>query len=316
MPRKLRVEYPGAIYHVMSRANGTGNIFETDVDRQDFVKTLAETCDKTGFEVHAYCLMRNHFHLVVETPNGNLVAGMRWFLSAYTLRFNPRHKRFGHVFSGRYKALIVDGSGNGYLRTVCDYVHLNPVRAKLLRPEQRLLEYPWSSFGLYLAAAPHRPVWLRVDRLLGEHGIQQDNAAGREQFERRMERRRAEASDGEEWKAVRRGWCLGPPEFRESLLERMEGKLGEHDSGALKRESAEAKAERIVREEVKRLGWNTRELSQRPKSDPAKLALASRLRRETTLPLKSIAARLHMGTWKSLNAKLYRWRKTNETPGR
>ena len=141
MPRKPRVEYPGAIYHVMSRANGKGNIFETDVDRQDFVKTLAEACAKTGFEVHAYCLMRNHFHLVVETPNGNLVAGMRWLLSAYTLRFNPRHQRFGHVFSGRYKALVVDGSGTGYLRTVCDYVHLNPVRARLLQPGQRLLEY-------------------------------------------------------------------------------------------------------------------------------------------------------------------------------
>jgi putative transposase len=120
MPRKPRIEYPGAIYHVMSRANGRGVIFETDVDRQDFVKTLAETCDKAGFEVHAFCLMRNHFHLVVETPNGNLVAGMKWFLSAYTLRFNARHERFGHVFSGRYKALLVDGSSNGYLRRVCE----------------------------------------------------------------------------------------------------------------------------------------------------------------------------------------------------
>ena len=80
MPRQLRVEYAGAIYHVMSRANGKGNIFEGDVDRHDFIKTLAEACGKTGFEVHAYCLMRNHFHLVVETPNANLVAGMRWLL--------------------------------------------------------------------------------------------------------------------------------------------------------------------------------------------------------------------------------------------
>jgi REP element-mobilizing transposase RayT len=124
----------------MSRANGKGEIFETDVDRQDFIKTLAEACGKTGFEIHANCLRSNHFHLVVETPHGNLVAGMRWFLSAYTLRFNLRHQRFGHVFSGRYKALMVDGSGNGYLRTVCNYVHLNPVRARLLRAEQRLLE--------------------------------------------------------------------------------------------------------------------------------------------------------------------------------
>jgi REP element-mobilizing transposase RayT len=80
----------------MSRADGKGKIFETDVDRQDFVKRLAEACAKTGFEVHAYCLMRNHFHLVVETPNGNLVAGMRWLLGAYALRFNPRHHAKSH----------------------------------------------------------------------------------------------------------------------------------------------------------------------------------------------------------------------------
>ena len=82
--------------------------------------------------------MGNHFHLVVETPLPNLVAGMKWLLGTYTARFNRRHKLFGHLFSGRYKALVVDGSGNGYLRTVCDYVHLNPVRAKLLLPEQPL----------------------------------------------------------------------------------------------------------------------------------------------------------------------------------
>lgn len=313
MPRKLRVEYSGAIYHVMSRANGKGNIFETDVDRHDFVKTLAETCQKTGFTIHAYCLMRNHFHMVVETPNGNLVAGMRWFLSAYTLRFNPRHKRFGHVFSGRYKALIVDGSGTGYLRTVCDYVHLNPVRAKLLKPQERLLAYPWSSLGLYLAAPPHRPAWLRVDRLLGEHGIQRDDSAGREQFERRMEARRTEESDVEEWKKIRRGWCLGSAEFKEDLLERMEGRLGEHHSGALKRESAQAKAERIIAEELKGRNWSERDLKLRIKSDPEKLALAARLRRETTLTLPVIAARLQMGSWKSFRAKLHRWRKAQET---
>jgi putative transposase len=313
MPRKLRVEYPGAIYHVMNRANGKGNLFESDVDRQDFVKTLAETCAKTGFQVHAYCLMRNHFHLVVETPNGNLVAGMRWFLSAYTLRFNPRHKRFGHVFSGRYKALVVDGSGNGYLRTVCDYVHLNPVRARLLKPEQRLLEYPWSSFGGYLAALAHRPDWLRVDRLLGEHGIQRDDVAGREQFERRMEARRTEETDGDEFKAIRRGWCFGPAEFKAHLLERMEGKLGDHHSGELKRESAEGKAERIIAEELNRRRWTERDLEQSAKSEPEKLALAARLRRETTLTLPLIAARLHMGTWKSLNAKLHRWKRASET---
>ena len=102
----------------MSRGNRRGDIFLDDVDRQDFLKTLAEACLKTGFQVHAYCLMRNHFHLVVETPNANLVAGMRWLLSTYTLRLNHRHRLFGHVFSGRYKALVVDSSSPGYLKTV------------------------------------------------------------------------------------------------------------------------------------------------------------------------------------------------------
>ena len=176
MPRKLRIEYPGAIYHVMSRGNRRQDIFLDDVDRHDFLKTLAEACQKTAWEVHAFCLMSNHYHLVLETPNANLVAGMAWLQSTYTIRLNHRHKLIGHVLSGRYKAQLIEGSGNGYLRTVCDYVHLNPVRAHLLKPEERLLAYPWSSFGYYLSAPEHRPQWMRADRLLGEHGIVEDRA--------------------------------------------------------------------------------------------------------------------------------------------
>ncbi len=111
MARKLRVQYPGAIYHVMNRGDRREPIFQDDKDRQLFLQTLGEACEKTGWHVHAWCLMPNHFHLVIETPKANLVAGMKWFLGAYTGRFNRRHKLFGHLFSGRYKALIVDGSG-------------------------------------------------------------------------------------------------------------------------------------------------------------------------------------------------------------
>ena len=128
LPRQLRIEYHGAIYHVMNRGDRRERIFRDDLDHKRFLTTLAEVCTKTDWQVHALCLMGNHFHVVVETPNANLVAGMRWFLGTYTARFNRRHKLFGHLFSGRYKALVVDGRGNGYLRTVCDYVHLNPVR--------------------------------------------------------------------------------------------------------------------------------------------------------------------------------------------
>ena len=164
--RKLRIQYPGAIYHVMSRGDRREDIFEDDKDRQRFLETLGEACQKTAWQVHAYCLMRNHFHLVVETPQPNLVAGMKWFLGVYTSRFNRRHKEFGHLFSGRYKALIVDGSGNGYLKSVCDYVHLNPARAGLLKVEQRLSDFTWSSYPLYLAGPGRRPAWLVVERLL------------------------------------------------------------------------------------------------------------------------------------------------------
>ena len=136
MARKLRVEYPGAIYHVLNRGDRREAIFHDEADRQSFLGTLGEACLKTGWQVHAYCLMSNHFHLVVETPQPTLVAGMKWLLGTYTGRFNRRHRLFGHLFSGRYKSLIVGGSGNGYLRTVCEYVHLNPVRSKLLQSQQ------------------------------------------------------------------------------------------------------------------------------------------------------------------------------------
>lgn len=109
-----------AIYHVMNRGDRRKAIFQDDCDRRCFLETLGQCCAKTGWQVHALCLMGNHFHLVIETPQANLVAGMKWFLGTYTRRFNRRHKLFGHVFSGRYKCLIVEGSGTGYPRTVCD----------------------------------------------------------------------------------------------------------------------------------------------------------------------------------------------------
>ena len=110
MPRQVRIQYSGAIYHVMSRGNRPQDIYLDDVDRQDFLKTLAEACQKTGWQVHAYCLMSNHYYLVAETPNANLVAGMAWLQSTYTIRLKHRHKLIGHVLSGRYKAQLVEGS--------------------------------------------------------------------------------------------------------------------------------------------------------------------------------------------------------------
>jgi len=307
MPRRLRIQYPGAMYHVMSRGDRREKIFLDDIDRQDFVKTLAEACQKASWQVHAYCLMPNHYHVVLETPEPNLVVGMAWLQSTYTIRLNHRHKLVGHVLSGRYKCQLVEGSGNGYLKTACDYVHLNPVRARMLKPEERLLAYPWSSFGAYVAAPEHRPFWIRTDRLLGEHGIQEDSTAGRQQFEQRMEARRLEETDPEADKALRGGWFLGSESFKRQALARMEGSLGGHHAGELHQEAAQAKAERIIADELQRRGWQERDLITRRKNDPAKLEMAARLRRETTLSLKAIAVRLQLGTSKTANGKLHKY---------
>lgn len=308
MARKLRVEYPGAIYHVMNRGDRREEIFKDDKDRERFLETLGEVCARTGWQVHALCLMGNHFHLVVETPQGNLVAGMKWLLGTYTSRFNRRHKLFGHLFSGRYKALIVDGSGNGYLRTVCDYVHLNPARAKLVKPGQPLSGYRWSSWPEYLKAPGERWPWLRVDRFCGEYRIPQDSAAGRRELERAVEARRA-AESGVEYKAIRRGWCLGEETFRAELLAQMTERRGAEHYGPERLETDVAQAERILSEELKRRRWQEADLAKRAKGDLGKVAIAGRLREETLVTVKWIAGRLNMGTAGYVNNRLYRWRK-------
>ena len=279
----------------MNRGDGPEPIFLDDADRESFLDTLGETCAKTNWLIHAYCLMPNHFHLVLETPNANLVAGMKWFLGTYTSRFNRRHKYFGHLFSGRYKALIVDGSGNGYLKTVCDYVHLNPVRAKRLRREERLESFRWSSYGYYLRKPHKRPPWLRTNRLLGEWRIARDSKVGRKQFQHYMERRRWEEAP-QAVKRIERGWCLGSDEFRKELLAEMQEQVGPHHGGGERQETEEAKAERILTEELKRSRLNLAELKRRKKGDQKKCKIALRLRDETTMTWGWIAERLLMGT--------------------
>ena len=299
MPRKLRVEYEDALYHVMNRGDRREVIFHGDEDRQLFLETLGQACQRTGWQVHAWCLMPNHFHLVVETPKANLSAGMQWLLGTYTARFNRRHKQFGHLFSGRYKALIVDGSGNGYLKSVCDYVHLNPARAGLLKPGQPLAAYLWSSWPEYLKRPGQRRAWLRVDRLLGEWGIGADNAAARRQLERGMEQRRELEGSREnlEWRKLRRGWCWGPESFRAELLELIGEKRGGQHYGGELRESDEQKAQRLVQEMLRKAGWEEKDLRRLKKGNRKKARMAARLHEETTMTWAWIVQRLAMNHW-------------------
>jgi REP element-mobilizing transposase RayT len=214
MSRKLRIEYPGAMYHVMNRGDQREDIFRDDEDRQKFLSTLGEACGKTEWQVHAYCLMRNHFHLVLETPQANLVFGMKWLLGVYT---------------------------------------------------------------------PGK-------------GIPKDSEAGRRQFGLQMERRRAEESAAN-YEAIRRDWVLGSEAFRQELLAAVVERVGPSHYGAERQETGLQKAERVVEKEIERLGWDENDLRARRKGHRSKVMLARRLRQETTMSLKWIAARLQMGTW-------------------
>src|SRR5258706_8306926 len=141
MSRPLRLEFPGAIYHVTSRGNARAPIFADDGDRELFLETLAHVVERFHWLCHAYCLMDNHYHLLIETPDPNLSKGMRQLNGLYTQRFDRRHGRVGHVFQGRFKAILVER--DSYLLELCRYVVLNPVRAKMVKQPK---QYQWSSY--------------------------------------------------------------------------------------------------------------------------------------------------------------------------
>ena len=149
MARPLRIEFSGAIYHVTSRGNARCAIYEDDEDRRAFLSALDRVMVRFHWICHAYCLMDNHYHLLIETPEGNLSQGMRQLNGVYTQGFNRRHNRVGHLFQGRFKAIVVDR--DSYLLELCRYIVLNPVRAgEVSRPE----EYRWSSYRATAGLSP------------------------------------------------------------------------------------------------------------------------------------------------------------------
>ncbi len=258
------------------------------------MRTLGEVFGKTGWQVHAYCLMSNHFHLVLEAPQANLAVGMQWFLGTYTLRFNRRHQQNGHLFQGRYKAQLIDERSSNYLRAACDYVHLNPVRAGLVQPKEKLEVYRWSSYDGY-RHPKGRPPWLRIDRLFGEHGLTSDTAANRREFERRMRAARSQG-DGDDEEQLRRGWKLGAEDFADWLAGKL-SRVGRSGERAQERnETDEALAERLVAEGLLAARWREVELTRQPKGHPVKVMLARGLRSHTPMSRRWIATRSHMGS--------------------
>jgi len=165
MSRPLRIEFPGALYHVTSRGDGRENIYLDDIDRVNWLEVFSEVCERFNWLCHAYCLMSNHYHLLIETPDSNLSLGMRQLNGVYTQRFNRKHRRVGHVFQGRYKAILVDKEI--YLLELARYIVLNPVRAQMVRSAKNWI---WSSYqqtaGLTLVDEFSQLRFLQVDWVL------------------------------------------------------------------------------------------------------------------------------------------------------
>jgi putative transposase len=294
MARAPRIEFAGAIYHVMNRGDHLEPIFQDDRDRERFVETLAEGCESAGWVVHSFVLMPNHYHLLLETMRPTLVKGMQWLNATYTQRYNGRHRTHGHLFQGRYKALLVDGESGGYFLSVSDYVHLNPVRAKLVRTGEEFWAYRWSSAAWLAGKRPGRPKWLRFERVYAELGLDRWSRQTQREFADYLSRRAAQIAASEaQWKPIRRGWCLGGETFREAMKSRL-AEIGRRPSrpdswsGEAVEELEQHGAERLLAAAVQVLGYSN--LGQMRGAD--RFLVAKFIRSRTKVPVAWLAERL------------------------
>jgi putative transposase len=325
MARSIRLEVAGGFYHVMARGNRREAIFLDAADRRFFLQALEKACAMTGWRVHAWVLMGNHYHLLIETPEPNLVAGMQWLQNSYTRHFNVRHRLWGRVFGDRYKAVVVEGRERFYYQTVLDYIHLNAVRAGLVKAAQgqSVMDYEWSSIaGGYALAASKRPKWLAVGAGLSAFDFS-DNAAGRRQMVERLDRRAVEEESErcgvpvlpEQIDArcshLRRGWYWGREAFAAKMLKLAPAvikrtKARAYRSATARRAHDLRQAERWLCEGLAAAGLSPGELATLKGSDPRKLALARLLWRKTTVSQSWLAEKLHLRSAANVSQQLRR----------
>jgi len=263
MARPLRIEYDGALYHVTSRGNERKLIFKDTTDRVSFLSILSQVTERFHWFCHAHCLMDNHYHLVIETPDGNLSKGMRQLNGVYTQAFNRRHRRVGHLFQGRFKGILVQK--DSHFLEVCRYVVLNPVRAKAVNNPR---EWAWSSYRP-TAGLGKVPACLTTEEILGQFG--QRRAASQEKY-------REYVKDGMEhssiWEDLEAQSLLGVEGFAEALRDHVTGTrrvreipkgqrlLGRESLTKLfERAKTKTKRDRLIAEAVNRHGYSQIEVA-------------------------------------------------------
>lgn len=294
MARKLRLEYAGAIYHVISRGNYRADVFRTGATKEAFLKCLGEACGKADWVVHAWCVMSNHYHLCVETPDPNLVEGMRWLQGTFSVRFNRLRRERGHVFQGRYKAVLVDPDAVG---AVCHYIHLNPVRAGLVRPEA-LGRWPWSSMAT-MVNRRRRPKWYSPDAALSHAGGLSDTAQGWKRYleylawlqEDEAGKRRME------FERLSKDWAVGTMAFKKDLLEQHDEWVAVRQRGdAGPRELAQKLWGERLASYLVAVEKSAEDIATEAKGVPWKVAVAAAMKVTTTASNPWLAQRLKMGS--------------------
>lgn len=297
MTRPPRLEYPGARYHVINRGNYRRDLFRDEGAADAFERTLGEAAERFGWRVAAYVVMRNHFHLAVETPEPNLSLGMQWLQGTWARRFNRFRGVEGHPFQGRFKSLVVEDAA-GY-RRVCDYIHLNPVRAKVVEAAE-IASYRRGSLCRYVEG--RAPAWLEPSVLLTAYGLSATKAGWRAyctQLAALMDDKQAKEALCS--KQLSRGWCIGSKEFkrtmqdslREQVAQWRERRFAGLEPDELKEERAQSWDEALVN--LAQAGKiDLRTLGPR-KSAAEKVLLAAAMKRSTSVSNGWLAARLGMG---------------------
>jgi REP element-mobilizing transposase RayT len=278
--RPLRLEFEGAVWHVTSRGNDRRPVFRDDRDREAFLSVLGRTVGLFRWRLHAFVLMRNHYHLLVETPEPTLSRGMRQLNGLFTQAFNRRHRRAGHVFQGRFRSILVER--DAHLLELCRYLALNPVRAKAAKSAR---DFPWSSFGATAGLAP-TPPWLETDWTLRQFGSRR--ATAQEAFRRFV----ADAAGAayEPWKQLRGQIYLGSGDFLANVERRAAGREAT-EIPRRQRRPRETPLDGIVRETVGLLGVSLDEMNRHPRRHVTeRRLLAHTLRTRGLFRLEEIGA--------------------------
>jgi putative transposase len=301
--RRLRIQFPGALYHVINRGNYRRDVFETADKAAAFERCLFETAERMRWRLHAVVLMRNHYHLALETPEPNLVEGMHWLQGTFATRFNRFRQERGHLFQGRYQSLLIE-PGATLLRVV-DYIHLNPVRAGIVTAD-RVAEFRWGSLRRFIKG--DRPACLHASDWLREAGLA-DSPEDWSRYVQQLQTLAASPARQKElgFAEMSRGWAIGTHGWRQALARDYAHRA--LTPGLEAKELAELKAFRCETELAKLLhaaGKTEADARADFYSASWKVAIAAALRQNTSASNRWIAEKLHMGAANSVSQYLSR----------